>query len=78
LQTSGDEISLHIGNDKGCAPFSLDMQRRRLPNARPQAPTYEVAPREVIAVEHPAIIKNLDNALKSFGRNNPFERVSLC
>jgi general transcription factor 3C polypeptide 5 (transcription factor C subunit 1) len=54
------------------------MQRRRLPNARPQAPTYEVALREVIAVEHPAIIKNLDNALKSFGRNNPFERVSLC
>jgi len=32
----------------------------------------------VIAVEHPAIIKNLDNALKSFGRNNPFERVSPC
>jgi hypothetical protein len=53
------------------------MERRRLPSARPPAPAFEIAPREVVAVEHPAIIKNLDNAVKTFGRNQPFERVSL-
>ena len=52
------------------------MERRRLPSARPPAPTLEVASREVVAVEHPAIIQNLDNAIKTFGRNHPFERVS--
>ena len=40
------------------------------------APAYEVPPRKVVAVEHPLVIKNLENGLKTFGRNKPFERVS--
>jgi len=64
-------------------------QRRPLPNARPRAapeseeseaelaPEFKIAPREVVAVEHPAIIQNLDNGMKTFGTNQPFERVSI-
>jgi general transcription factor 3C polypeptide 5 (transcription factor C subunit 1) len=40
------------------------------------APAYKVPPRKVVAVEHPMVIKNLDNGLKTFGTNRPFERVS--
>ncbi|KAH7374197.1 RNA polymerase III transcription factor IIIC subunit-domain-containing protein [Cadophora sp. MPI-SDFR-AT-0126] len=46
--------------------------------ARPkqtQAPIYKIAPREITAVEHPLIIQNLDNGLKTFGTNKPFERI---
>ncbi|KAG9234973.1 RNA polymerase III transcription factor IIIC subunit-domain-containing protein [Amylocarpus encephaloides] len=39
------------------------------------APAYKVAPREVFAVEHPMVVKNLDNALKTFGSNKPFEGI---
>jgi hypothetical protein len=41
------------------------------------APEFELGTREVFAVEHPAIIQNLDNGIKTFGRDQPFERVSL-
>lgn len=44
--------------------------------ARAPAPSYNIAPREVIAVEHPMIIMNLDRGLKTFGTNRPFRRVS--
>jgi hypothetical protein len=40
------------------------------------APAYKVPPRKVVAVEHPLVIKNLENGLKTFGKNKPFERVS--
>jgi general transcription factor 3C polypeptide 5 (transcription factor C subunit 1) len=45
------------------------------------APTLEVAKREVVAVEHPMVVKDLDNALKTFGRGvettgRPYRRVS--
>jgi hypothetical protein len=40
------------------------------------APIYKVTPREVVAVEHPMIIQNIDNALKTFGKGRPFDRVS--
>jgi len=40
------------------------------------APAYQVPPRKVVAVEHPMVIKNLDNGLKTFGTNRPFQRVS--
>lgn len=47
------------------------------------APTLQVARRDVIAVEHPMIVKNLDNALKTFGvgantTGRPFRRVSCA
>jgi hypothetical protein len=46
------------------------------------APAFEVADRNIIAVEHPAVFKNsLDNGLKTFGigsdtTGQPFKRVS--
>lgn len=36
-----------------------------------------VPPRKVVAVDHPLVVKNLENGLKTFGRNQPFERVRL-
>ena len=70
--------------DRGPPPRKK--QRRTLPTARrpPEAepeperlaPEFEIGPREVVAVEHPAIIQNLDNGIKTFGTNQPFERVS--
>jgi general transcription factor 3C polypeptide 5 (transcription factor C subunit 1) len=41
------------------------------------APILQITPREVVAVEHPMIIKNIDKGLKTFGNGKPFERVSL-
>lgn len=45
------------------------------------APIFEVTRRDVVAVEHPMVVKNLDNALKTFGvggdtTGRPFRRVS--
>ncbi|KAJ5051009.1 uncharacterized protein L3040_002875 [Drepanopeziza brunnea f. sp. 'multigermtubi'] len=39
------------------------------------APIYQIAPREITAVEHPMIVQNLDKAMKTFGRNRPFKRI---
>jgi hypothetical protein len=39
------------------------------------APVYMVPGREIVAVEHPMAIKNIDNALKTFGRGAPFAQV---
>ena len=36
---------------------------------------YPIAPRELTAVEHPLIIKNLDKGLKTFGRKPDFDVV---
>jgi len=47
------------------------------PESEQFAPEFELGMREVFAVEHPAIIQNLDNGIKTFGRDQPFERVSL-
>lgn len=41
-------------------------------------PVLKVPARQIIALEHPMIIKNLDNGIKTFGRNHPFQRVRLC
>jgi hypothetical protein len=46
------------------------------------APTLDVVRREVVAVEHPMMVKNLDKALKTFGLGAettglPFARVSI-
>ena len=40
------------------------------------APVYSISQREIVAVEHPMIVKSIDNALKTFGTNRPFRRVS--
>ena len=34
------------------------------------APVYTVPGKEIVAVEHPMIIKNIDNGLKTFGRGH--------
>lgn len=39
------------------------------------APILSVPPTQIVAVEHPMIVKNLDNALKTFGRGHPFKQV---
>lgn len=76
--------------DKGGRP-PRKKQRRPLPSARPPpepesepeaesdgelAPEFKIGTREIVAVEHPMIIQNLDNGIKTFGNNQPFERVS--
>lgn len=42
------------------------------------APTYLVPVREVVALEHPMIIKNIDNGLKTLGTGVPVHQVSIC
>ncbi|KAF8860318.1 hypothetical protein BDZ45DRAFT_800898 [Acephala macrosclerotiorum] len=39
------------------------------------APIFKVPDREIIAVEHPMIIQNIDNGIKTFGNNRPFQRI---
>jgi general transcription factor 3C polypeptide 5 (transcription factor C subunit 1) len=39
------------------------------------APTYTIPSREVVAVEHPLIIQNLDNGIKTFGRAPNWSKV---
>lgn len=41
------------------------------------APVYTFKPREVVAVEHPMVIHNIDNGLKTFGRTPAFREVRL-
>lgn len=41
------------------------------------APVFEVEPRKIVAVEHPMVVKNLENGIRTFGNNRPFIRVSL-
>jgi hypothetical protein len=40
------------------------------------APSFRIPPREIVAVEHPMIIKNIDNGLKTFGTGVPLVQVS--
>ncbi|PMD37773.1 hypothetical protein L207DRAFT_464242 [Hyaloscypha variabilis F] len=78
--------------DKGGRP-PRKKQRRPLPSARPPpepesepeaesdgelAPEFKIGTREIVAVEHPMIIQNLDNGIKTFGNNQPFERIINC
>ncbi|CZR69071.1 related to TFC1 TFIIIC (transcription initiation factor) subunit, 95 kD [Phialocephala subalpina] len=39
------------------------------------APVFKVPEREIIAVEHPMIVQNIDNGIKTFGNNHPFQRI---
>ncbi|KAK2624008.1 hypothetical protein QTJ16_006642 [Diplocarpon rosae] len=39
------------------------------------APVFQIPSREITAVEHPMIIRNLENGIKTFGRNRPFTRI---
>lgn len=41
------------------------------------APTYEIPGRFITALEHPMILENLENGLKTLGRGNPYAKVSL-
>ncbi|RDW83010.1 hypothetical protein BP5796_04501 [Coleophoma crateriformis] len=39
---------------------------------RPSAPVFPIGRRAIVAVEHPMIIKNVDNGIKSFGNKGPY------
>ncbi|ESZ94358.1 hypothetical protein SBOR_5267 [Sclerotinia borealis F-4128] len=39
------------------------------------APVYTIPPREIVAVEHPLIIKNLENGIKTFGRQPQWNKI---
>lgn len=39
------------------------------------APIYTIPPREIVAVEHPLIVKNLENGIKTFGRQPQWNKV---
>ena len=39
------------------------------------APSYIVPQRDIVAVEHPMIVKNIENGLKTFGTAIPFKQV---
>jgi hypothetical protein len=41
------------------------------------APTFSVPVREIVALEHPMIIKNIDNGLKTLGSGVPLQQVSI-
>ncbi|KAB8292124.1 hypothetical protein EYC80_007867 [Monilinia laxa] len=41
----------------------------------PSAPVYTIPPREIVAVEHPLIIKNLENGIKTFGRQPQWNKI---
>jgi hypothetical protein len=41
------------------------------------APTYEVPRRFITALEHPMILQNLENGLKTLGRGSPYAKVNL-
>jgi len=38
--------------------------------------TLQIHGRDVVAVEHPLIIRNLNKGIKTFGLGQPFDRVS--
>lgn len=40
------------------------------------APTFEVPKRKIVAVDHPCIVLNLENGLRSFGSKPNFQKVS--
>jgi general transcription factor 3C polypeptide 5 (transcription factor C subunit 1) len=39
------------------------------------APIHTVPVKEIVAVEHPMVVKNIDKALQTFGRGMPFKQV---
>ncbi|KAK6596921.1 hypothetical protein H4I96_09573 [Botrytis cinerea] len=39
------------------------------------APVYTIPPREIVAVEHPLIVKNLENGIKTFGRQPQWNKI---
>jgi hypothetical protein len=41
------------------------------------APSYPVPLREIVALEHPMIIKNIDKGLKTLGNGVPPRQVSV-
>jgi hypothetical protein len=42
------------------------------------APAFAVPMREIVALEHPMIVKNIDNGLKTLGSGVPLQQVSIC
>ncbi|KAL3422939.1 RNA polymerase III transcription factor [Phlyctema vagabunda] len=44
-------------------------------SSRSSAPIFPIPLRDIVAVEHPMIIKNIDNGMKTFGHGHPFQRI---
>lgn len=54
-----------------------DLFPNKGPNQNPNAaPYFEQPQHKIVAVEHPCVVKNTDNGLKSFGRNPNYGKVS--
>ncbi len=47
------------------------------PVVKVPAPIFKVPSRKIIAVEHPMVVQNIDNGIKTFGNSRPFQRVGL-
>lgn len=43
----------------------------------PTAPRYSIPQRRLTAVEVPAVVQNVDRAIKAFGRNSALSHVSI-
>jgi len=50
------------------------MEQHDFDNIRWDA-TLQIHERVVVAVEHPLIVKNLNNGIRTFGLGQPFDRV---
>jgi hypothetical protein len=67
-QVNGDESTY-----KGVRPSSHSSDSR----IATSVPTLEVPERKIVAVDHPCMLLNLENGLKSFGPKPEFQKVSF-
>lgn len=47
------------------------------PDSSRVAPTFDLSPRKIVAIEHPCVVLNLDKGLDLFGPQPNFHTVSL-
>ncbi|CAD6451712.1 34ee5738-046b-40e9-b279-eb631b46c707 [Sclerotinia trifoliorum] len=69
----GDEEAEGIGmieeNEDEDGDYDYDDEEEQ------SAPIYTIPPREIVAVEHPLIVKNLENGIKTFGRQPQWNKI---
>jgi hypothetical protein len=49
----------------------------RMMHPNGSAPAFTVPTREIVALEHPMIVKNIDNGLKTLRSSIPLQQVSI-
>lgn len=65
-----------LSDDEMAGPSTM----RSLSNHQPEeegAPRFRIPPRDLAAVEIPAVVENIDRAVKAFGRVPSLEHVSF-